>query len=76
MKDIDMIIEADKNGFLTWNRNGVGGRTKIFCPFNKKMQCNYDCPFFVIEKGNIVKMLCKQPCTISYENTIVKCKGN
>ena len=69
-----MTFEADKNGFLTWDRNAIGGRTKVFCPFNKKMQCNYNCPLFIIEKETTVKMYCKAPTIMEFKNTCVKVK--
>lgn len=37
-------IDADKNGFLTWDKWGT--TSKIHCPFNAKMQCNMNCPWF------------------------------
>ena len=35
-----MRIDADKNGFLTWNKWGTV--SKIHCPFNKKDKVIFD----------------------------------
>lgn len=35
----------DKNGWLSWER-WTGFKNNVFCPFNKKMQCNAFCPMF------------------------------
>ena len=40
------IFHADKNGFLTSKKFQYTPETKVFCPFNKKMQCNAFCPMF------------------------------
>ena len=64
-----MRIEADQNGFLTWDRIGV--RTKIFCPFNKRMQCNQDCPRFQIKDGNTVVFCCISNGNVEYKDTQV-----
>ena len=53
-------IDVDKNGFLTWDKfreNRADPITKVFCPFNKKMQCNVNCPCFVIG-DNEVSFIC------------------
>jgi len=55
-----IVLEADKDGFLTWNK--YFRDTNVFCPFSPKMQCNVNCPMFSIaaKENNIfdVSFLC------------------
>ena len=65
-----IVLEADKDGFLTWNRR-PGITSKVFCPYNKKMQCNLDCPMFIIADDNNVKFACSGGSNISCPNAKV-----
>lgn len=60
------VIKKDKNGWLYWER-WTGCKNVVHCPFNKRMQCNANCPLFTYKEAeHIVEMSCTGYVTIKY----------
>jgi hypothetical protein len=64
----------DKNGWLSWER-WTGFKNNVFCPFNKKMQCNANCPHFEYAmEENAVEFHCVGNHVVRFEDSQIKNK--
>lgn len=64
----------DKNGWLSWER-WTGFKNNVFCPFNKKMQCNANCPHFKYAmEENAVEFHCVGNQVVRFEDSQIKNK--
>ena len=65
------IIQKDKDGWLYWQR-WTGFSNKVHCPFNKKMQCNANCPLLTYKESDyIVEFNCTGVMTAKFNDTKV-----
>lgn len=65
MSENKLTFAKDVDGWLWWNKWIF--TNKVHCPFNKRMQCNVNCPLFEY-RDDKVRFSCTGSITVEYSD--------